>query len=144
MDVALEAQPHGAGVDMSIGQDRKRLTSHCTFAFRGAKAAMQLAMMPELSDDLIGRLVVVDMSPAPQNLGSTFSSYLQAMIRAEQKGCKTSKEVDLELRPAVPVRFPNLPRGDMFPSLREFGSGFFFFRLPLHHWYSGGKYPSMS
>ncbi|KAJ3019290.1 hypothetical protein HKX48_002235 [Thoreauomyces humboldtii] len=71
------------------GMDRVNLVGHSM----GGKVVMNFALKEEARERL-ENLVVVDMSPAAQNLASEFGSYIQAMKRVLDVGVTTKDQAD--------------------------------------------------
>ena len=60
---------------------------------------MAVALDPALPDDLLSRLIVVDISPARGPLSKEFQGYIEAMEKIEESQVKTRQEADRILRP---------------------------------------------
>ncbi|KAL5504056.1 hypothetical protein ACEPAH_8129 [Sanghuangporus vaninii] len=62
----------------------------------GGKAAMALALNPDLPKDTLSHLIVADISPLRGRLSSEFRRYLEGMIKLEKEGNVTTKKEAFE------------------------------------------------
>ena len=63
----------------------------------GGKAAMALALHPDLPEGLIGHLVVEDVSPNRAKLSSDFYAYIKGMKAVLEQQSGSRKEADMHL-----------------------------------------------
>ena len=59
---------------------------------------MALALNPEMPQDFLEKLIVVDMSPARGPISGEYKEYIQAMKAIEAKGAKNRREADVVLQ----------------------------------------------
>jgi hypothetical protein len=55
---------------------------------------MSVALDPELPLSFLGRLIVVDITPARAELSSEFKGYIEGMKKIEASGTKTRKQAE--------------------------------------------------
>ncbi|KIM84892.1 hypothetical protein PILCRDRAFT_374278 [Piloderma croceum F 1598] len=60
----------------------------------GGKVAMSVALDPELPPSFLGRLIVVDITPARAELSSEFKGYIEGMKKIEASKVKTRKQAE--------------------------------------------------
>jgi len=63
---------------------------------------MAFALSPNLPEDLLDNLIVVDIAPSKGALSTEFQAYINAMMDIEKSGVRSRKEADEMLSPHEP------------------------------------------
>lgn len=101
-DLVQFTRENGLGDICLIGHSMYTLLSSTRFLLtnRGGKVAMHTALSRALP---VSKLIVVDMAPVQQDLGSTFRNYISAMERVEKARVSSTAEADKVLQQTIPV-----------------------------------------